>query len=68
MNKNKIKILVIVGNLGAVAQVRLISPLTFMKNKGLVEFKIVELSKEEDNQINYILDILFIQRINNIIY
>lgn len=64
MNK-KIKILAIVSNLGAVAQVRIVSPLEYLAKKGYVDLDVVNLSKEENNAINYVPDIVVIQRIHN---
>ena len=43
----KIKILAIVNNLSAVAEVRIISPLNYLKTNGYVDYEIVDLSEEK---------------------
>jgi len=65
---NKIKILTIVNNLGAVAEIRIISPLNYLKINGYIEYEVVSLSEEKTNPINYVPDIVILQRINNLVY
>lgn len=67
MNK-KIKILAIANTPGAVAQIRINSPLSYLQAKGYVEFETIYLSKQEDNTINYVPDIVILQRLNNLVY
>jgi glycosyltransferase involved in cell wall biosynthesis len=66
--KKKIKILAIVQNPGAVAQVRIISPLNYLNKKNHLDFEVVDLSQEENNVVNYVPDIVILQRINNLSY
>ena len=67
MNK-KIKILAITNTPGAVAQIRINSPLSYLQSKGYVDFETIYLSKQEDNTINYVPDIVILQRLNNLVY
>ncbi|MBK7104469.1 MAG: glycosyltransferase [Ignavibacteriae bacterium] len=64
----KIKILALVNNSGAVADIRLNSPLTFLRKNGFVDFEIVDITKEKEYKIKFVPDIVIIQRINNLIY
>ncbi len=66
--KTKLKILAVVNNLGAVAQVRVISPLKYLKLLGYIDYEVVDISEGKENPISYVPDIVILQRINDISY
>ncbi len=58
----KFKVLGIVQNLGALAQIRIISPLEYLKSKGLVEYQILDMSKNKPPKVKHIPDLVLQQR------
>lgn len=66
--KKKLKILAVVNNLGAVAQVRIISPLKFLKENGYVDYEVIDVSLGKENPITYVPDIVILQRLNDMNY
>ncbi len=61
----KIRILGIVHDLGALAQIRVISPLSYLKQQGLIDFTILDLSRNKPPKITYVPDLVVVQRLDN---
>lgn len=66
--KAKLKILAVVNNLGAVAQVRVISPLKYLKANGYIDYEVVDISQAKENPVTYVPDVVILQRLNDMSY
>ncbi len=64
----KIKILAIVQNLGALAQIRILSPLKYLKAEGLVDYQVLNMSQKKPPKIKYIPDIVLHQRNDSFLF
>ncbi len=64
----KIKILAIVQNLGALAQIRILSPLKYLKAEGLVDYQVLDMSQKKPPKIKYIPDIVLHQRNDSFLF
>ncbi len=64
----KIKILAVINDFNAVSQIRVISPLSYLKELDYIDYKVIDLSKAMTNAITEIPDILILQRLNNLKY